>query len=181
VKTRKMGLLVVSGALAVIGLMPTTANASPAPAHLAAGSASAGLDAGKDGGIHIRSNGEWCGRQCDGQDPETYVYRGAGGPQSWRTCGSDAITIKTIPANTWGVGGELRYSPFCETTWARSSRAYALRNESYYTNGQFRSVTEAGYDSGNGTHYTQMLDDHGLANRACAYRSPSMGMCSGKF
>lgn len=106
-----------------------------------------------------------CGRQCDAQNPATYVYRGPGGPSNWYPCSYDAVTARSVN------GIELRYSPRCRTAWTRSSVNNDMVTWSYYLNGTERTYTaEVGNHSvePNGqTHFTAMVDDADLLAEAC--------------
>lgn len=187
-------MLFITGALAATTLVGGVAHANPgsgvsgAADRGTAAQAQAQVNRSTDRAVSGRqqtavtphNNGEWCGRQCDAKDPYNYVYQGAGGPSHWVTCASDAITVRR--ADGLGMSVSLRYSPFCETTWAEGNFSVDLRNESYYSNGTWRTVTLAYAQQGNGLNYTAMLDDHSLLNRACVDRGTvSSRICTSKY
>jgi hypothetical protein len=134
--------------------------------------------------------GDYCGQPCDVKDPKSFVYNG-------RKCAADQVGIrsnsfKDSSGKPWGTI-VLRYSEFCETTWAEGAARnpvggglIELRNESYYANGSSRAVTTAKtWTPGAGT-YTAMLDDHNLKNRACMrYTAPASDpgpwLCTEKY
>jgi hypothetical protein len=100
-----------------------------------------------------------CGRQCDGQDPTSYIFDI--GP-----CSSDGTTIYSRSVDFMAV--ELRYSPRCRTTWTIGCCYTALANRSYYGDGNWRNAAynyDARYQGD--WRRTVMLDDINLHNDAC--------------
>lgn len=167
-------VLAVAATAALVG--GTAAEAAPAPQGAAVFTADVRSPMSDAPGVSREealavSASSGCGRQCDSKDPATYVYKG-------RKCSEDAITVKS--ASLWTVHANLRYSPFCRTTWADGNLRDNLRNESYYTNGTWRTVTLAYGEQGNGPHWTAMLDDADLLNRACA-EGPGGSICTEKY
>lgn len=121
-----------------------------------------------------------CGRECDAQNPATYVYRGPGGPSNWYPCSYDAVTARSVN------GIELRYSPRCRTAWTRSGASFDMVTWSYYLNGTERAWTAADGDhtgATTGTHFTAMVDDAGLLAQACGgdMSTATEWWCTGRY
>jgi len=112
-----------------------------------------------------------CGPSCDSQDPATfYVHEPDGW---WWKCMEDAQTI--FAGETQSV--ELRYSPRCETTWARvMNYVVSPYIVSYYPNGKLR--TWAGGFVNDSGDWSSMLDDHGYVNYACSVGEFGIDECT---
>jgi hypothetical protein len=72
----------------------------------------------------VAQSGDPCGYRCDNQNPHKFLITPPGGPDY--RCEDDAITVDSIgPAENenlrfFGVTLQLRYSPRCQTVWARA-------------------------------------------------------------
>jgi hypothetical protein len=109
-----------------------------------------------------------CGSACDFQDPSTFG-----------NCAAGAITVG------WAYHLELRYSPSCETTWARVDNSGILYTEVFLDSarptGHWRTLGTIVY-----TSWTLMLDDHEYLNYACMKYmewdgGPEYQVCTGAY
>jgi hypothetical protein len=99
-----------------------------------------------------------CGVICNYHDPQTYqVWIQHQDPDGYYYCASDAVTVRS------GVYLELRYSPHCETTWARLKSNFSLA----YVQMTISSSSGASSSAEGIGMWTVMLNDHGLLNHAC--------------
>jgi hypothetical protein len=114
------------------------------------------------------------GPACDGRDPYTVV----GGT----TCASDAYTKLSRPVES-GSYIELRWSPHCQTAWARSSVVgTTIKVDSAYSNGTYRT-TYSSYRQEFGPTYTLIVSDGpAYIARACQLlhaSGPDAWVCTG--
>lgn len=108
----------------------------------------------------------YCGAACNGKDPQTYTARVG---VSLVYCATDAITVRTAYNSSHGMTVTLRYSPKCQTVWARvhggaSGGEYLLGIADvgmafYFTN--YYSL------SNGGRNWSNMWNDHHVTLRAC--------------
>ncbi|WP_354644239.1 DUF2690 domain-containing protein [Kitasatospora camelliae] len=101
-------------------------------------------------------------------------------------CAADARTVRSVPltngsAFTYGTM-ELRYSPYCRTTWARvwsdgdDLFARVVRDQGGY----FQDCSTPTWNSGAGryTCFTRMVNDAGFTSHAWGWASNSSGYAS---
>ncbi len=128
-------------------------------------------------GFAVPAHADACGAgtACDGGDPSTTVVGGS-------TCGSDAYTRLSahVEASSYI---ELRWSPHCQTAWARSSTVGTMiKVDSYYSDGSYRT-TYSSYRQEFGPWYTLMVSDGpGYIARACQLlhaSGPDAWVCTG--
>jgi hypothetical protein len=139
--TRTTRILAVLAALvAMIGLAPAPAQAHPL----------------------------WhCGSLCNEKNPQTFAVVTPFNP-SVRWCSTDAVTVREKYLAAQGITLQLRYSPLCETVWAR---AYGLQQGRTYT-WFFRPPGEPVFQVDRFTmnssrNWSDMTDDHGVLRAAC--------------
>ncbi|MET9631237.1 DUF2690 domain-containing protein [Lentzea sp. NPDC006480] len=116
-------------------------------------------------------NGDWCGYQCDGQDPSSYVWHGAGGPSNWHNCSDSAEQAGSAYGAGYAV--ELRYSRICETVWARGTQGGWVERQDGVT-ASFSSDNSAP----GAVRWSEMLNDRSLVSRACVHVSFGGDVCT---
>lgn len=116
------------------------------------------------------ATGDGCGSSCDNKDPATYKNYYSSCSTCYYYCSDDAYTVYDAPDVPSGPWVELRYSPRCQTAWARAGGAWTPQVNSYYMSGSKR--TSAGSVSAS-VDWTKMLNDHNLLAEACAYNGPT--------
>jgi hypothetical protein len=114
-----------------------------------------------------------CGTACDGKDPNSYMASGYIPGSGWQTwsCATGATTIYRYHPSPYANDPyvELRWSPKCETSWARGCcfTWYMLRGFTSSTGGE-RSRTYGGTVNNPQPEWTSMLDNSSpLVAQAC--------------
>ena len=113
-----------------------------------------------------------CGSACNDKDPQTYgnnamclwLYS-----QSFCNANPGAVTCAgdaTTPTGfTKGGVVALRYSPRCQTAWAKFIGSGSPTNVTLYIK---TSTGHTYYDDGTAGAWSRMTDDAGITSKACA-------------
>ncbi|MEU6402607.1 DUF2690 domain-containing protein [Streptomyces sp. NPDC046985] len=110
-----------------------------------------------------------CGSACNATDPSQPVWSSQLGATV--TCSDDAYTAKQSALKD-GITLQLRYSPRCQTVWARFYGGSGSKNTyvaSVYYDGwspAFESMTELPSQP-TGRNWSDQMDDAGVTAKAC--------------